>query len=79
MSKSSLEYINAGYNYVNRFIVGIMLFKVRAMLRVGLQFGGGPCRLASSVAVLLAFGSCTRATCATTTLATAMVCVRSSA
>ena len=57
MSKSSLEYINAGYNYVNRFIVGIMLFKVRAMLRVGLQFCGGPCRRSTSTMVTLTFGT----------------------
>ena len=38
-AKAVYKYINAGYNYVNRFIVGIVLFKVRAMLREGLQFG----------------------------------------
>ena len=34
-AKAVWKYINAGYNYVNRFIVGIMLFKVRTLLRVG--------------------------------------------
>ena len=34
-AKAVQKYINAGYNYVNKFIVGIMLFKVRTLLCVG--------------------------------------------
>ena len=34
-AKAVYKYNYAGYNYVNRFIVGIMLFKVRAMLCLG--------------------------------------------
>ena len=66
--KSGLILYYAGYNYMNRFIVGIMLFDARTLLRGGLLFGG-LCLLTTSMATTLTFGTLT-ATMVTSTTTT---------
>ena len=73
-----MHFLKTGFNGVRYFenavLVDILIIVLHIYKKIQELHGGGLCRLASSMAVTLTFGAWTRATCATTTCATTMVC-----